>query len=76
MYTSDTLPRMMMKETTSKETTHSDGNETEAFVCAIVDALPISDINLQQLIEVQEHDEVCKQLKQYCYEGWPENDFY
>ena len=72
MYTSDTLSRMMMKETTSKETSHSDENETEAFVCSIIDALPISDIKLQQLIEVQEQDEVSKQLRQYCYEGWPE----
>ena len=42
MYTSDTLSRMMMKETTSKETSHSDENETEAFVCSSMDALPLS----------------------------------
>ena len=72
MYTSDTLSRMMTKETASKETSQFDENETEAFVCSIMDALPISDLKLQQLIEAQDQDEVCKQLRQYCYEGWPE----
>ena len=72
MYTSDTLSRMMTKETASKETSQFDENETEAFVCSIMDALPISDLKLQQLIEAQDQDEVCKQLRQYCHEGWPE----
>ena len=44
MYTSDTLSRMMTKETASKETSQFDENETEAFVCSIMDALPISDL--------------------------------
>ena len=72
MYTSDTLSRMMTKETASKETSQFDENETEAFVCSIMDALPVSDLKLQQLIEAQDQDEVCKQLRQYCHEGWPE----
>ena len=72
MYTSDTLSRMMTKETASKETSQFDENETEAFVCSIMDALPISDLKLKQLIEAQDQEEVCKQLRQYCHEGWPE----
>lgn len=60
----------MLKETTSKEPSHSHEYETEAFVCPIMDALPITDTKLQQLIEVQEQDEVCKQIRQF--EGWPE----
>ena len=46
IYTSDTLSRMMTKETASKETSQFDENETEAFVCSIMDALPISDLKL------------------------------
>ena len=59
MYTSDTLLRVMMKETTSNETSHSDESEA-AFVCSILDALPIDDLKLQQLIEAQDQDEVFK----------------
>ena len=62
MYTSDTLSRMMTKESASKETSQFDEKETEAFVYSIMDALPISDLKLQQLIEAQDQDEVCKQL--------------
>ena len=41
-----------------------------------MDALPISDIKLQQLSEAQEQDEVSKQLRHHCYEGWPETKTY
>ena len=43
-----------------------------AFVCSIVDALPVSDIKLKQIIEAQEEDEVCKQIRQYCLESGPD----
>ena len=56
---SDTLTRMIMKESISKQATHSDENETEAFACSIMDTVLVSEIELQQLIEAQEQDEVC-----------------
>ena len=31
----------------------------------LVDALPVSDIKLKQIIEAQEEDEVYKQIRQY-----------
>ena len=46
-----------------------------AFVCSTVDALPVSDIKLKEIIKAQEEDEVCKQIKQYCLEGWPDKNF-
>ena len=57
---------------TSKEGSHSDENETEVFVCLVMDALPFSNLKLQQLIEAQDQDEVWKQLRQYGREVWPE----
>ena len=41
-----------------------------AFVCSTVNALTVSDIKVKQIIEAQEEDEVCKQISQYCPEGW------
>ena len=58
MYISDTLSRLISKENTPKQISFSDENNTEAFVCFNLDALPISDVKLQQLIEMQEQDEV------------------
>ena len=46
--------------------------ETEVFVCSVLDAIPVSDVKLQQIIDLQDQDEVCKTLKQYCFDGWPE----
>ena len=73
MYTSDTLSRLQHKQPDSKpkEILIPD-QEMSAFVCSIVDALPVSDIKLKQIIEAQEEDEVCKQIRQYYLEGWPD----
>ena len=76
MYTSDTLSRMITKETASKETSNFDDNETYAFVCSIMDVLPLSDLKLQQLMEEQDQNEVCKQLRQYCHEAGQKNTYY
>ena len=46
--------------------------KTEAYVCFILDSLPVLDIKLQQIIDAQDNDEVCKTIKQYCFENWPE----
>ena len=73
MYTSDTLSRLQRKQPDSKpEDSLIPDQEMSAFVCSIVDALSVSDITLKQIIEAQEEDEVCKQIRQYCLEGWPD----
>ena len=73
MYTSDTLSRLQRKQPNSKpEEGLIPDQEMSAFVCSIVDALPASDIKLKQIIEAQEKDEVYKQIRQYCPEGWPD----
>ena len=73
MYTSDTLSRLQGKQPDCKPADSLiPDQEMSAFVCSIVDALPVSDIELKQIIEAQEEDEVCKQIRQYCLEGWPD----
>ena len=70
---SDTLSRLQRKQPDSKpEGSLISDQEMSAFVCSIVDALPVSDIKLKQIIEAQEEDEVCKQIRQYCLEDWPD----
>ena len=64
---------MMARKSLSKDV-NKFNEETEAYVCSILDSLPVSDIKLQQIIEVQDNDEVCKTIKQYCFENWPERN--
>ena len=71
MYTSDTLSRLMARKSLSKDV-NKFHEETEAYVCSILDSFPISDVKLQQIIEAQDNDEVRKTIKQYCFENWPE----
>ena len=71
MYTSDTLSRLMARKSVSNDV-NKFNEETEAYVCSILDSLPVSDVKLQKIIEAQDNDEVCKTIKQYCFENWLE----
>ena len=71
IYTSDTLSRVMSRKSLSKDV-NKFNEETEAYVWSILDSLPVSDVKLQQIIKAQDDDEVCKTIKQYCFENWPE----
>ena len=62
MYTSDTLSRLMAWKSLSKDV-NKFNEETEAYVCSILDSLPVLDGKLQQIIEAQDNDEVCKTIK-------------
>ena len=70
-YTSDTLSRLMTRKSLSKDV-NKFNEETEAYVCSFLDSLPVSDVKLQQIIEAQDNDEVCKTIKQYCFQNWSE----
>ena len=71
MYTPDTLSRLMKNNTVCKEAAQF-SEETEVYVCSILNSLPVSDVILQQIIEAQDTDEVCRTIKEYCFESWPE----
>ena len=71
MYTSDALSRLVPKPTNSNVSLVSEV-EMNAFIGTVIDSLPVWDTKLKEIIEAQEDDEVCKRVKQYCLEGWPE----
>ena len=42
-----------------------------AHIGSVILSLLVSDARLQQIMEAQE-DPVCRQIKEYCCEGWPD----
>ena len=73
MYTSDTLSRLIARQSdTQPEQNLIPDDDMTAFVGSIIDTLPVSDVKLKQIIEAQDEDEICKQIKQYCSEEWPD----
>ena len=54
--TSDTLLRLMARKSLSKDVIKFN-EETEAYFYSILDSLPVSDIKLHQVFEVQDNDE-------------------
>ncbi|CAB3997437.1 Hypothetical predicted protein, partial [Paramuricea clavata] len=71
MYTSDALSRLL-KPFTKPDCCTVPEDDMNAFVETVINSLPVSDKKLKEIIEAQEEDEVCKKVKQYCLEGWPD----
>ena len=71
MHTPDTLSRLMTNSTVCKEAAQFN-EETEVYVCSILSSLPVSDVIKRQIIEAQDTDEVCRTIREYCFESWPE----
>ena len=71
MYASDLLSRMIPKDDIVKKDTELE-SEMNDYICSVIDAIPVSDMKLKQLIDAQDEDEVTKKIKEYCLEGWPE----
>lgn len=46
--------------------------EVDMFVNLVMKNLPASDKRLLEIMKLQEEDEVCTQIKQYCLKGWPD----
>ena len=69
MYVADALSRIQPTssecETTIKE------QEMNIYLDSVLDSLPVSDIKLLQIKEAQDEDTICKEIKDYCLEGWP-----
>ena len=70
MYIADALSRLQTQSQETQPTIQDD--EMTAHVASVITSLPASDTQLQQIREAQEEDPVCKEIKEYCYEGWPE----
>lgn len=46
-------------------------DEIIAYMQAVKASLPITDHRLQEVIEAQNNDDVCRLIKRYCNQGWP-----
>ena len=63
----DTLSRAPLEDSDSTLQ-----EEADAFVNFTIQSLPATEIRLQQIRQLQQQDEVCRSLTQYCHSGWPE----
>ena len=66
LYTADALSR---DPTPEQEPTTL--QEVEVFVNSLTKTLPASEQRLEMYHQVQEQDEVCTQVQEYCLMGWP-----
>ena len=49
-------------------------DETNAFVCAVIDSIPASDARLEEIREKQCSDKICSQVMNFCkLDHWPES---
>jgi len=69
MYIADALSGL---QTPGQAVTTVDDEEMKAHVASVISSFPASDGRLQQIMEAQEEDPVCRQIETYCYEGWPD----
>ena len=69
LYTTDTLSRAPMPEST--ETPHCHSTEVEQFVQAIITGLPASTDRLEVFSKAQANDSICSKLIEFFKSGWP-----
>ena len=70
MHIPDALSRLQPQHADPQPTIADD--EMTAYVASVITGFPASDTRLQRIIEAQDEDSVCRQIKTYCSEGWPE----
>ena len=70
MYIADALSRMQSENTNRTATVPEE--EMNIYVDSVLDSLPVSDMKLIEIKEAQDEDPICRQIKNYCLEGWPD----
>ena len=70
MYIADALSRMHSENTNRMATVPEE--EMNIYVDSVLDSLPVSDVKLMEIKEAQDEEPVCRQIKNYCLEGWPD----
>ena len=70
-YTADTLSRKIPEGTVQPTV---DEDEMKAYVSSVIDALPASNPKLKEIQKAQDEDEICKEVKKYCKDQWPDKD--
>ena len=61
----------MQSENTNRMATIPE-EEMKIYVDNVLDSLPVSVMKLIEIKEAQDGDPVCRQIKNYCLEGWPD----
>ena len=61
----------MQSENTNRMATIPE-EEMKIYVDNVLDSLPVSVMKLIEIKEAQDEDPVCRQIKNYCLEGWPD----
>ena len=77
MYTSDALSRLIKRDSggapdVSQDSSFISDAEMNSFIDCVYQSIPASDKRLREIAEEQREDDVCKKIRQYCEEGWPE----
>ena len=70
IHVANALSRLQIQSPTVKSTI--DDDEMHAHIGSEISSLPASDARLQQIMEAQEDDPVCRQFNVYCCEGSPD----
>ena len=70
MYIADALSRMQAENSNKMATVPEE--EMNIYVDSVLDSLPVSDVKLMEIKEAQDEDPACRQIKNYCMEGWPD----
>ena len=71
-YTADTLSRKLANPNTVPPTIPAEEMQAHTCIDSIITASPDSDAKLSQISQAQDQDKVCKQVKKYCSEHWPD----
>ncbi|XP_028418586.1 uncharacterized protein K02A2.6-like [Dendronephthya gigantea] len=70
-YTADTLSRKIPEGTAQPTIAEQEMN---TYTSSVMEALPASNPRLKQIQQAQDEDEVCKEVKKYCMDQWPDKD--
>lgn len=70
LYVADTLSRLQLLKQTIKATIPE--NEMNIYLTSVLQGIPISDQKLQQVKDAQDEVEVCRKIKTFSQEGWPD----
>jgi hypothetical protein len=72
MYTADTLTRapLYIAELTSVDSQIED--EADLLMEVTLNSLPVGQQRLQQYLEAQQKDPICRKVVSYCHDGWPD----
>ena len=70
VYIADGLSRMQADNPNTRATVPEE--EMNIYVDSVLDSLLVSDVKLMEIKEAQDEDPVCKKIKIYSMEGWPD----